>query len=447
MRTSYVPSTENERREMLSSMGLSSIEELLTAIPQTLRVPNGLSMPNGKSELEVSREVTALATENHRFQTMFRGAGAYRHFIPAVVRSLSSREEFVTAYTPYQAELSQGVLAGIFEYQTMICRLTGMDVSNASVYDGASAAAEAALLSCDRKRSTILLSQGLHPDVLRVIQTYCAPHGITIKLIPMKDGVTDQEKLKEACGSDAACVLFAQPNYFGSLEDGEALCALAHDCGAKAAVYANPLTLALLPAPAEYGADIAVGDCQPLGLPLSFGGPYAGFMAVKQPLARKLPGRIVGQTEDASGNRAFVLTLQAREQHIRREKASSSICSNQALCALTVTIYLSAMGSCGLLEAARQCYDNAHAAAKLFSAIEGFALSSPAPFFHEFVLETVLPAQEICDVLEQHDILAGLPLDEHHLLWCVTEMNTKEEIEQVAHLLAALSLSGKEVQA
>lgn len=435
MATSYIPSTYGQQQEMLSAMGLTDVEQLLTPIPAQLRVRDGLRLPAGKSEQEVSAQVRALAAQNHVFSTVFRGAGAYRHYIPSVVKDISSREEFVTAYTPYQAELSQGVLQAIFEYQTMICRLTGMAASNASVYDGATAAAEAVMMCRERSRSRVLVSAAVHPMTLRVIQTYCAPHGLKVTVVPVKDGVTDLSALSKLCGPDVACVLTQQPNYFGCLEAADAIGQAVHACGAKWIFSANPLSLALFRTPAAYGADIAVGDAQPFGMPLSFGGPYLGYMACTQPLVRKLPGRIVGETEDAQGRRAYVLTLQAREQHIRREKASSSLCSNQALCALTASVYLAAMGPKGLCETASLCYQKAHYAARRISALPGFSLSYSAPFFHEFVTDCPVSPDRLMAALEKEDILGGLPLHDGRILWCVTELNTCAEIDRLVSLL------------
>ena len=335
---SYVPTTAAEREEMLAAIGVKSLEDLYQAVPQGMLLNGTLNIPEGMSELEVREAVTAMAEKNKVYKTVLRGAGAYRHFIPAVVKSITSREELVTCYTPYQAEISQGVLQGTFEFQTMICELTGMDVANASHYDGATAAAETIPMCRDRKRTKAYVSACVNPQVIEVMQTYCFASNTELTVVPAKDGRTDLDALKAALGEDAACFYLQQPNYFGQIEDARAIGELIHAAGAKFVMGVNPIACALLPTPCEMGADIAVGDGQPLGLDTAFGGPYLGFMATTAAMTRKLPGRIVGQTKDVDGKTGYVLTLSAREQHIRREKASSNICSNQALCAFTAGV-------------------------------------------------------------------------------------------------------------
>ena len=358
---------------------------------------------------------------------VLRGAGAYDHYIPSIVRYIPAKEEFLTAYTPYQAEMSQGILQSIFEYQTMICELTGMDVSNASVYDGATAAAEAAAMAVDRKRSVTLVSAAAHPDTINTIRTYCYGANREMKLVPVKDGKTDIDALKELLSSDVASFYVQQPNFFGQIEDAKALGELVHSAKALYIMGVDPISVGLLASPAECGADIAVGEGQPLGLSLGYGGPYLGFMATTTKLMRKLPGRIVGQTNDDRGNRAFVLSLQAREQHIRREKASSNICSNEALCALTAGLYLSAMGPSGLKEAACQSMAKAHYLAKGLCALPGVELVYSGPYYQEFV--TTLPKQEqVLRALEDKGILGGLPI-EQGVLWCATEKVTRAQLD------------------
>jgi glycine dehydrogenase subunit 1 len=331
------------------------------------------------------------------------------------------------------------VLQSIFEYQTMICELTGMDVSNASIYDGASAAAEAVNMCRERNRSVAFVSGAVNPQILQTIRTYCAGYGITVRSVPCADGATDKDALKEMLAGDsaqsAACVVVQQPNFFGIIEDAQSFADIAHGAGAKLVVAANPIALGILQSPGEAGADIAVGEGQPLGLSTAFGGPFLGFMSCKAPLMRKLPGRIVGETKDAQGRRAFVLTLQAREQHIRREKASSNVCSNEAHCALTAAIYMAVMGAEGLAETARQCHAKAAYAAKKICAVQGFKLPyAKRRFFHEFV--TITPgAKKTLAVLEKHGILGGLALDSKQILWCATELNTKKEIDDMAAVL------------
>ena len=430
----YVPNTKEQRQDMLKAIGLSSMEDLFVDIPQEVRLKGELEIPQGKSELEVKREMEDLAGKNRVFRTIFRGAGAYRHYIPAEVTSIISKENFLTAYTPYQAEVSQGILQSIFEYQTMICDLTGMDASNASVYDGASAAAEGVAMCRERKRAKALISGATSPYVIQTIQTYCHGNGMEMEVIPEKDGKTDWEKLKARLDSGTACVYIQHPNFYGNLEDAKEIGELTHEAGAKFVMGVNPISLGMLKTPAEYGADVAVGEGQPLGLPLAFGGPYIGFMACTDKMMRKLPGRIVGQTKDRNGKTGYVLTLQAREQHIRREKASSNICSNQALCALAVTVYLSSMGNEGLREAALQSASKAHYLSKELETI-GYHTENQGTFFHEFVTTSKVSAKETLDALEAHGILGGYPLDEHRILWCCTEINTKEEMDDVIRIL------------
>ncbi|MBQ7847954.1 MAG: aminomethyl-transferring glycine dehydrogenase subunit GcvPA [Clostridia bacterium] len=429
---SYVPSGMSERAEMLQKIGVSSIEELYAAVPAEMLVKD-LKLPQGKSELEVSGEMTAISEKNKVFKTILRGAGAYDHYIPAIVKSVTSKEQLVTAYTPYQAEISQGILQSIFEYQTMICSLTGMDVSNASVYDGATAMAESVAMCKERKKTKAYISATVNPQYLEVVRTYCSAAGTDLTVIPEKDGKTDIEALKAAMGADAACFLSQQPNFYGIMEDCTALAEATHAAGAKYVLCCNPISLAICKTPAEYGADVAVGEGQPLGMPIAFGGPYLGFMATKTAMQRKLPGRIVGETVDVEGKRGFVLTLQAREQHIRREKASSNICSNQALCALTASVYLSAMGEGGLKQAAKLCTSKAHYFASELTKIEGVELVYDAPYFHEFV--TTLPkSAEVLSALENAGILGGLET-EKGVLWCVTEKVSKAELDRAVAIV------------
>lgn len=425
----YLPTTDRQREEMLSALGIQSLEDLYRDLPEGLIRNEGPNLPAGQGELGVLRTMSSMASENRVFQSIFRGAGAYRHYIPAVVSSIVSKESFLTAYTPYQAEISQGILQAIFEYQTMICALTGLEAANASVYDGASAAAEAVSMCRDRKRTRALISAAANPQVIEVVKTYCWAAGYEMELIPQKNGVLEQEALKRLLTAEVACVYLEQPNFYGQIEDAEGISAITHQAGAKFIMGINPIAVALLKSPAECGADIAVGEGQPLGMPLSFGGPYLGFMAASEALTRKLPGRMVGETTDEEGNRAFVLTLQAREQHIRREKASSNICSNQALCATTAAAYLAAMGPQGLSEVAEQCYQKAHYLADALAEIPGITLRYPGEFFHEFVTDGPCESGKLLSGLEEQGILGGLPLKDGGILWCATEMNTKEEMD------------------
>ena len=426
---SYIPSTQEERLEMLKAVGLQDYRELYRDVPAEMYLEDGaLNIPSGLSELEVGRKVSAMAAKNRVFSTVLRGAGAYDHYIPSIVKYIPAKEEFLTAYTPYQAEMSQGILQSIFEYQTDICELTGMDVSNASVYDGATAAAEAAAMCRDKKRRVTLISGAAHPDTINTVRTYCYGTGDELVVVPVKDGKTDLEALKTLLKADVASVYVQQPNFYGLFEDSEAIAEAVHANGSLCILGCNPIALGIMKSAWDQGADIAVGEAQPLGMPLSFGGPYLGFMATTTKLMRKLPGRIVGQTVDSNGERAYVLSLQAREQHIRREKASSNICSNQALCALTAGLYLAAMGPEGLAQAAKQSMSKAHYLARELCKIPGVELVNRGEYFHEFV--TTLPrAEEVLKALEDADILGGLPV-ECGVLWCATEKVSKEQLDK-----------------
>ena len=429
---SYVPNTDAQRQAMLETIGVGSMDELYADVPREMLVGEGLNLPDELSELEVRAAVTAMAEKNRVYPTVLRGAGAYRHFIPAVVGSVLSREELVTAYTPYQAEISQGLLQAIFEYQTMMCMLTGMDVSNASVYDGGTAAAEAAAMCRERSRSRVLVSACVQPDVLETIRTYCFASGAELTVVPQRDGRTDPDALKALLGPDAACFYLQQPNYFGLVEDAAALGAIAHEAGAKYIMGVNPIACAVLETPAACGADIAVGEGQPLGLELSFGGPYLGFMTATKAMFRKLPGRIVGQTHDVEGKVGYVLTLTAREQHIRREKASSNICSNQALCAFTAGVYLTAMGEEGLRQAATLSMSKAHYLAHRLEEI-GLKRLHEGEFFHEFVTVCDRP-DAVLKALDDQGILGGLPV-EGGILWCVTELVSRQELDRAVSII------------
>ena len=419
---SYIPAGDEERREMLDRCGVKSVDDFYGAVPAAMRLDK-LNLPSGVSELETVRFVEGLAEKNLRFKSVFRGAGAYRHFIPATVKSITSKEEFLTAYTPYQAEISQGILQSIFEYQTMIAELTGLDVANASVYDGATAAAEAIAMCREPKRNRALVTAGTNPRALKVIETYAFGNGMAIETVATKD-------IAAKLGPDVACVYLQQPDFYGTIEDAEAVARLAHAAGAKFVMGVNPIAAAVLRSAGECGADVAVGEGQPLGMPLSWGGPYLGFMSATTAMMRKLPGRIVGETVDAAGNRAFVLTLQAREQHIRREKASSNICSNQNLCALTASVYLSTLGTDGLVHVAESCYASAHYLKGELAKL-GFVHEDRGEFFHEFVTSSPVPVETLLAQLADNGILGGYRLDDGRLLWCATELNDKADIDRL----------------
>ena len=430
---SYVPSTPAQRREMLEAIGLTDVQELFRDVPASMRLDRPLDLPAGMSELEVSRAMTAMAGKNTLFSTVLRGAGAYDHYIPSIVKYIPAKEEFLTAYTPYQAEMSQGVLQSIFEYQTMICELTGMDVSNASVYDGAAAAAEAAAMCRDRKRRVTLVSAAVHPDTINTMRTYCYGTGDELRVVPVKNGRTDLNALREMLTLDVASMCVQQPNFFGLFEDAGAISEAVHEAGAMYILSRNPIALAVMKTPREYGADVAVGEGQPLGMPIGWGGPYLGYMATTAKHMRKLPGRIVGETVDSKGERAYVLSLQAREQHIRREKASSNICSNQALCALTAGVYMSAMGPAGMAGAANQSMSKAHYLAAELCKIPGVSMKFPGAFFHEFVVE--MPrAEAVLAALEEAGILGGLPV-EGGVLWCATEKVSRSELDRAVSIV------------
>jgi glycine dehydrogenase subunit 1 len=430
---SYIPATSDDYSEMLQTVGVKDVRELFDGIPGNMMISK-LEIPEGLSELEVRRRMEQIASKNKVFSSIFRGAGSYDHYIPAIVKAVISKEEFVTAYTPYQAEISQGILQAIFEYQTLMCELTGMDASNASVYDGATAAAEGIAMCRERKRNKAVISLGIKPDVLEVIKTYSHGSGMELVFVPVKDGRTDIEELNALVDENTACIYAEQPNYFGQMEDIGTMSEIAHSVKAKMVTGCNPISLGTLETPAEYGADVAVGEGQPLGMPLGFGGPYLGFMTCKKDMTRKLPGRIVGETTDQNGERAFVLTLQAREQHIRREKASSNICSNEALCAMTAAVYLSAVGPDGLEQAALQCYSKSHyLAGKLEEA--GLHLKYKGDYFNEFVTDCPGDPNEILKALEKENILGGLPLDDGSILWCVTEKNSKEDMDKLISVI------------
>ena len=426
---SYVPSTQAERLEMLKAIGLNDYKDLYRDVPAEMYLDAPLNIPAGMSELEVGKAVSAMAEKNIIFPVILRGAGAYDHYIPSIVKYIPAKEEFLTAYTPYQAEMSQGILQSIFEYQTMICELTGMDVSNASVYDGATAAAEAAAMCRDRKRRVTLISGASNPDVISTVRTYCYGTNDELRVIPTKDGKTDLDALKEMLAAgDVASVYIQQPNFNGLFEDADAIGEATHAAGAMYIMGCNPTALAIMKTPKDCGADVAVGEAQPLGMPLSYGGPYLGFMATTTKHMRKLPGRIIGETVDSNGDRAYCLALQAREQHIRREKASSNICSNEALCALIVGVYCSAMGPNGLASVATQSMSKAHYLAKELCKIPGISMKYTGEFFHEFVVE-MPKVDEVLKALESAGILGGLPV-EGGVLWCATEKVAKSELDR-----------------
>lgn len=431
----YLSITHEQKEEMLSVVGVNSTSELYKDVPEVLR-KRKVVLADGKSQQEVYDIFAEFASRNKVYDSVFLGAGSYNHYIPSVVKSITSREEFVTSYTPYQAEMSQGILQAIFEYQTMICELTGMDVSNASHYSGATAAAEGCIMCADRVKKVVTFDN-VNPDTLDTLRTYLTARNIELTVVPAEGG---KAVLPENAIAGAT-VYFESPNYYGLLEDAEELIKAAKAANCKVVKGCNPLSLALFRSPAELGADVAVGDGQPFGMPMSFGGPYLGYMAAKKEYMRKLPGRIVGETTDAAGERAYVLTLQAREQHIRREKATSNICSNEALCALTAAVYLSAMGKEGVKNVAVTCASNAHYLAAELEKV-GAKRFYGGEFFHEFVTITPHKAAAIVRALDKQNILGGLVLDEHRILWCCTEMNKKADMDKVVKVVEEVYANG-----
>ncbi len=427
----YIPHTQDDIKKMLDVIGVNNIDELFKSMPDKVKLNRKLDIEDGLSEIEVLDAIGEMSENNKMYKKIFRGAGAYNHFIPSVVPSLASRSEFLTAYTPYQPEISQGILQIIFEYQTMICELTGLDVSNASVYDGATAATEAAVMCMSRKRKDIAISETVNPEIIEVLNTWSKGLGVQIRVVPQSNGKTDIDKISDIMGDDCAALIMQNPNYYGTIEDMQNASDVAHEAGGYFIASVNPISLMMLKSPAEYGADIAVGEGQPLGTPLSFGGPYLGFMAATTKMMRKLPGRIIGQSEDKEGRRGYVLTLQAREQHIRRERAASNICSNQAHVALTAAIYMSAMGKQGLLDVAKRCYDNAHYLKEELCKIKD-VICDDNLFFNEFIT-TGIDGVKLNEKLSEHSILGPLELD-GKLLWCATELNSKQDIDKVVKI-------------
>jgi len=444
----YVPATDAEREEMLRAIGVGSVEALFADIPEAVRLDRPLALPPALSDPELIAQLRALAQVNLDCDraTSFLGAGAYDHYVPSVVWHLAGRGEFLTAYTPYQAELMQGELQAGYEYQSMLCELTGMDVANASMYDGASATAEAAVMAKDlMKRPEVLVSTAVHPEYRQVTRTYVAPLGVQVTDVPYRNGVTDLNAVEAALSERTAAVIIQHPNFFGSLEDARALADLAHRAGALLiCAIAEPLSLGILKPPGAWGADIVAGEGQPLGNNLNFGGPYLGMLATRMEFVRRIPGRLVGATVDTEGRRGFVLTLQTREQHIRREKASSNICTNEALLALAAAIYMATLGKQGLQRVAELNLRKAAYAKDAIGSIRGFEIAFDAPTFHEFVVRTPLQPDKLNRRLLQHNILGGASLGRWYpelrdaWLLCVTEQRTREEIDRLVEVLEGI---------
>jgi glycine dehydrogenase subunit 1 len=441
----YLPDTEQDKKEMLEYLGMSSIEELFADIPSELRLKGELNIPDADPEPVLLKKMNKLAAKNlnaDQYAT-FLGAGTYDHYIPSVVDHMISRSEFYTAYTPYQPEISQGELQAIFEFQTMVAELTGMDLANSSMYDGFTSLAEAASLAvASTRRSKVLVSKAVHPESRSILTTVAKGQGYGVEEVSLASDVTDLEQLKSQIEKDTAAVIVQYPNFFGSIEDLAEVKKIAEENGAMLIVSSNPLALALLQSPGKLGADIVIGDMQPLGIPMSFGGPHCGYFAVKNKYMRKIPGRIVGQTHDDSGKRGFVLTLQAREQHIRRDKATSNICSNQALNALASSICMSALGKQGIREMAQQNVEKSDYMAKSLQK-KGFNVLNKSAFFNEFVVELPLPVKEVNTKLLESGFIGGYDLGidygfDNQMLVAVTEQRTKEEIDQFVEALEAV---------
>ncbi|AHI55845.1 aminomethyl-transferring glycine dehydrogenase subunit GcvPA [Listeria ivanovii] len=433
----YLPMTEQDEKEMLDTIGVASIDDLFQDIPEKIRFKRDYNLKPAKSEPALLRELSKLASKNANTTeyTSFLGAGVYSHYIPTVVDHVISRSEFYTAYTPYQPEISQGELQAIFEFQTMIAELTGMDLANSSMYDGGTALAEAAMLASGHtKRKKILISGAVHPESINVLKTYASGQHIEVEVIPELDGKTDMDALKKALTDDIAGFAVQYPNFYGQVEPLAEMEKLIHENNSLLLVSSNPLALGLLTPPGEFGADIVVGDSQVFGIPESFGGPHCGFFAVTNKLVRKVPGRLVGETVDENGKRGYVLTLQAREQHIRRDKATSNICSNQALNALASSVAMATLGKVGLPEMAKQNLDKSHYAKQKFQK-SGFEVLFSDSFFNEFVIKLSKPIKEVNEALLDEGIIGGYDLGfydakyENHMLVAVTEMRTKEEID------------------
>jgi glycine dehydrogenase subunit 1 len=432
----YIPNTVAEQDELLAAIGLRSVDDLFADIPDAYRNPN-LDLPAPMSELEIQRELGDIAGRNRSLSSgpSFLGAGSYHHFIPSIVKALMTRGEFLTAYTPYQPEVSQGTLQVIFEFQTMISGLFGMEVANAGMYDGATSLAEAVLMACRvTRREQVIVSDAVAPAYREVIATYCQAQGITIDVAPVSQA--------SGAVTEATAGIVAQyPNFYGGLDDLAGLAAAAHADGALLVVSADPLAMGMLRPPGEFGADIVTGEGQPLGIPPSYGGPYLGLFSCQQQYIRQMPSRLVGRTTDTEGRTGYVLTLQTREQHIRRERATSNICTNEALYALASAIYLAAMGRNGLRQVAELCYHKAHYAAQRIDELTGYSVVQNGEFFQEFVASCPVAPAEANRRLMERNILGGLDVSDHFdngMLLCVTEMNTRQEIDALVEALAAI---------
>ncbi len=442
----YIPNTTDDQHAMLEAIGAGSLDELFAMVPPELRLEGQLDLPAAMGELELTAHMAELAARNTPAgqSACFLGGGSYDHFIPAVVDFVAARSEFYTSYTPYQAEASQGNLQALFEYQTLITQLTGMDVSNSSLYDGASAAAEAVMMAvhATRRSARVVTVRSVHPEYRRVLATYLANFDTKLLTVGTPEGTLSPAELEAAVTDQTACVLIQHPNFFGCIEEVEAIARITHRAGAMLVVAVDPISLGLLKRPGDYGADIVVAEGQPLGTPMAYGGPYLGIMACSEKFVRRMPGRLVGQTVDRRGKRCWVLTLQTREQHIRREKATSNICTNQGLLALRATVYLALMGPEGMRKAAELCLQKARYAAERLTAGESLSLAFDRPTFKEFVVRVGNGrVEELLEAARSDNIFAGIPLGPWYpkladcLLVAVTEKRTKAEIDRLAQCL------------
>lgn len=436
---SYIPNSEEVRRKMLDDIGAGSFDELIPCIPDSLRLKQPLKLPVALSELELEQELIKLADKNAKISANFAGGGAYDHFSPAAVDHILQRPEFFTAYTPYQAEVSQGTLQVIYEFQSFISRLSGMDVTNASMYDGATALAEAILMALhhtDRKEA--LISGAVNPNYIETVKTYLEGQKCRFRFIERVEGISDIDDFKSKLSDKTAAVVIQSPNFLGQIENAAEFSAAAKERGALSIVVYDPLSLGVLAPPGELGTDIAVAEGQCLGLPLNYGGPYLGLLSTKREFLRRIPGRLSGRTKDKDGKPGFVLTLQTREQHIRRERATSNICTNEALCALAATVYLSLLGKIGLEKVGKLCLSKSHYAASKITAIPGFTLKFKGPYFKEFVIDSPAPASRLINKLSKKGVVPGIDLSKYKLglrgclMVAVTETRTKEQIDQLA---------------
>jgi glycine dehydrogenase subunit 1 len=446
---SYTGINDEQTKTILAELNVKSVDDLFADIPAEVRLKKLLNLPAALDDISLQKHLSHLAETNHGTNKLvsFMGAGSYDHYIPPVVDALANRSEFVTAYTPYQAEASQGALQTFYEYQTMICELTGMDVANASMYEAGSAMAEAVLMAKDiTRRNKIILSRNIHPEYTQIIKTYTASLNVQIEMIPAPEGAVDPEALAKMVDDQTAAVVVAHPNFLGCLNPLDKIANVMHNHGGLLIAAVSPITLGLLTPPGKFGVDIVVGEGQPLGIPQNFGGPYLGFMAAKEKYMRRLPGRLIGRTTDSEGRQAFCLTLQTREQHIKREKATSNICSNEGLMAIRATIYLAAMGKTGFAKAANLCFQKAHYAANEIAKLDGYEIAFKAPFFNEFVVRCKkTTVKKVISKARRAGILAGVALDRWYpefkdcLLVAVTEKRTKAQIDQLVEVLKTIA--------